>query len=469
MKTTTARTTSIHKVRRDSIGGKRGDGDKRTSRIRRSDATRIHIGAPDPTLTGVAGLAGFGAFVRREGVDAELKRRFFRLKSSALVVYPMEAQLRLLIDANIAGETRVFGLEALAADPLFVRLAGGVVPSIDTVYRDLCRFDDEAVRDLESLVADQGLMGVRRRREATHLDIDTTVEPVFGSQEGALPGPNPRYHGRPSYHPIVAFIAELGTCAGALLRPGNRGLGDDDASIVRRWVWRARQALHPRAILTVRMDAGADCSKILRAVHDCRARFIVKAKLSPDLCRTITLTKRWTTVDWDADGRPSRQVAEIEFQREGWPRGDRRFRVIAVRSRDRDVGKQIFLWNELEYTVQAFITNDPIADADNVAREYDGRAEIEPQIGECKHGWDIDKVPSRDFRANHTMLLIKLLAHNLMRRFVSWIAPRFSAWRITWIRRVLIAVAGRLIHSGRQWCLRLPPHSPLLRLRSLLE
>jgi hypothetical protein len=140
-----------------------------------------------------------------------------------------------------------------------------------------------------------------------------------------------------------------------------------------------------------------------------------------------------------------------------------------VRSRDRDVGKQIFLWNELEYTVQAFITNDPIADADNVAREYDGRAEIEPQIGECKHGWDIDKVPSRDFRANHTMLLIKLLAHNLMRRFVSWIAPRFSAWRITWIRRVLIAVAGRLIHSGRQWCLRLPPHSPLLRLRSLLE
>ncbi len=32
--------------------------------------------------------------------------------------------------------------ESLAADPLFVRLAGGVVPSLDTVYRDLCRFDD---------------------------------------------------------------------------------------------------------------------------------------------------------------------------------------------------------------------------------------------------------------------------------------------------------------------------------------
>ena len=36
----------------------------------------------------------------------------------------------------------MFGLEALAADPVFVHLAGGVVPSIDTVYRDLRRFDD---------------------------------------------------------------------------------------------------------------------------------------------------------------------------------------------------------------------------------------------------------------------------------------------------------------------------------------
>ncbi|XYI02096.1 hypothetical protein ACMHYB_20895 [Sorangium sp. So ce1128] len=35
-------------------------------------------------------------------------------------------------------------LEALAVDPLFVRLAGGVVPSIDNVYRDVGRFDEEA-------------------------------------------------------------------------------------------------------------------------------------------------------------------------------------------------------------------------------------------------------------------------------------------------------------------------------------
>jgi hypothetical protein len=145
----------------------------------------------------------------------------------------METQLRLLLDANIAGEARVFGLESLAPDPLFVRLAGGVVPSIDTVYRDLGRFDEGALRDLEAMLAAQGLAAVKKLdAEHLHLDIDTTVEVVFGTQQGALPGPNPRYHGRRSY-PILAHNAEAGVCVGALLRPGDTSLGDDDAKTSR--------------------------------------------------------------------------------------------------------------------------------------------------------------------------------------------------------------------------------------------
>lgn len=226
MNNTTTSTASIHKVRREVRGGKRGDGHRRHQRIRRANPTRIQKGKADGTLTGVAGLTSFGVFCREGGIDAEFARLFFRLKSSPMVVYPMEAQLRLLLDANVVGEARVFGLESLAPDPLFVRLAGGVVPSIDTVYRDLRRFDEGALRDLEAMMARQGLAAVKRlRTDQVHLDIDTTVECTFGSQEGALPGPNPRYHGRPSYHPILVYCAEAGVCVGALLRPGDTALG----------------------------------------------------------------------------------------------------------------------------------------------------------------------------------------------------------------------------------------------------
>jgi hypothetical protein len=113
MSSTTTKTTSIHKVRRDVRGGKRGEGwGTRFKRIRRADPTRIHAGKADATLTGCAGLASFGVFCREQGIDAEFEKLFCRLKSGRLVVYPMEAQLRLLLDANVAGEARVFGLEA---------------------------------------------------------------------------------------------------------------------------------------------------------------------------------------------------------------------------------------------------------------------------------------------------------------------------------------------------------------------
>jgi hypothetical protein len=462
MRTETTRATSIHKVRREVRGGKRGDGHRRNQRIRRADPTRIHAGPDDPTLTGAAGLASFGVFCRQKEVDAELRRRFYRLKNGPTVVYPMEAQLRLLLDSNVAGEARVFGLESLAADPLFVRLAGGVVPSLDTVYRDLCRFDDEAVGALEELMVEHGLALVRGlESKHVHLDVDTTVECLFGSQEGAMCGPNPRYHARASYHPILVCCAEVGACVGALLRPGDTALGDADAPTIGRWLRRFRIAVGGDVQVTMRIDAGGDCAAIYAAAQRAGARFIGKAKLSADLCGAIQCTTRWMTVERDAFGRPSTQVAEVSFARESWKELGYPFRVVAMRTRERDNGKQIQLWSALDYTVQAFVTNDWTGAAEDIAYEYDGRAEVEPAIGELKSGWGIGKIPSQDFHANHAVFLLKLLAHNLMRRFVRWTAPHLTSWRVPWLRRVLINIPGRLLRSGRRWTLRVLPKSSL--------
>lgn len=461
MSSTTTKATSIHKVRRDARGGKHGDGWRtRFKRVRRADPTRIHAGKPDATLTGVAGLASFGVFCRERGLDAEFERLFCRLKAGRLVVYPMEAQLRLLLDANVAGEARVFGLESLAPDPLFVRLAGGVVPSIDTVYRDLRRFDEGALRDLEALMARQGFASVKQLPvEGVHLDIDTTVECTFGSQQDALPGPNPRYHGRPSYHPILVYCAEASACVGALLRPGDTGLGADDVPTTKSWIRRFRATVGTKVQVTVRIDAGGDCAALLGGFHDEGARFIAKAKLDFALAEAIRRTKKWTTVDRDAFGRPTRQVAEIDFARKSWSDAGHRFRVIAIRSLEHDTGKQVHLWAELDYTVQAYITNDMLGDANDIAFEYNGRAEVEPAIAEFKNGWGIGKIPSDVFAANHALFLLKLLAHNLMRRFVRWAAPDLADWRVQWLRRALINIPGRLIRSGRCWALRVPPGS----------
>nr|WP_236644096.1 transposase [Sorangium cellulosum] len=308
-------------MRRRQLGFKRkGDG-RHQKRIRRPDPSTLHVNPTETNLTGVAGLAPFGAFIRELGVDAALSRSLSRLKTGRSVIYPMAAQMRLLMDSALAGEERVFGIEALAVDPLFVRLAGGVVPSIDTVYRDLCRFDEEALEALHSMVVDHGL-------------------------------------------------------------------------------------------------------------------------------------------DWDADGRPRRQVAEVPFRCSDWPDS---VRVIAVRTRDRENGKQIYLWEGLDYTVQVFLTNEPVEAPEDVAARYDLRAGIEPLIGDLKHGWGCGRVPSHSFNANHAALLLKLLTANLMRRYVLDHVPHLASWRTPWLRRALILVPGRLARSARGTKLHVPERSQLAR------
>jgi hypothetical protein len=83
------------------------------------------------------------------------------------MVYPLPAQLRLLMDLAVLGHDRIFDLEALAADPLLEFLAGGYVPSIDTLYDDLRRFDDKALRDLDAMVSEHGLAPLRSLKPTT--------------------------------------------------------------------------------------------------------------------------------------------------------------------------------------------------------------------------------------------------------------------------------------------------------------
>lgn len=427
--------------------------------MRRADVGRLQVGAADKRLSSVGGLVSFNAFTREHGLHRELRRRFGRLKTGSRVVYPMGAQMQLLLDAWVAGAQRVLDIEMLAADPLFVHLAGGTVPSIDVLYDDLRRFDAQALEDLEELMAQQGTRALQgRRRKEIFIDIDTTVMPLFGEQEGARPGPNPRYHGRPSYHPILAHIAQTGTLLGARLRPGDRNLGDADVEDVEQWLERARVAVGPRTLVTVRIDAGGDCASLLHAIDRKGAWFLVKLKWTPNLLGAVWATRHWKTVDRDAMGQPTRQVAEIEFLRDGWSPN---WRVFAVRSRERRSGHQTGLWEDLDYSVHFYVTNDHAHDADDLAFRYDGRAGIEPIIAELKGSLAIGKVSTDAFDANEAAFLLKLLAFNLLRCWVQRMPAAIRTWRTSWIRRLCVQVPARLLRSGGRWLLRLAPR-PML-------
>jgi hypothetical protein len=53
------------------------------------------------------------------------------------------------------------------------------------------------------------------------LDMDSTVKGVYGNQQGAEKGYNPKKRGQKSYHPLLCFIAETRECLHNWFRPGN--------------------------------------------------------------------------------------------------------------------------------------------------------------------------------------------------------------------------------------------------------
>src|SRR3954453_16881919 len=77
-------------------------------------------------------------------------------------------------------------------------------PTDDTIRNLFRRFTMGNVQRLFEPLAHWQMARVPLRPEGYTLDLDSTVFERYGRQEGSLKGHNPRKHGRPSHHPLLA-------------------------------------------------------------------------------------------------------------------------------------------------------------------------------------------------------------------------------------------------------------------------
>ena len=161
------------------------------------------------------------------------------------------------------GVRRLFGWAELP-DPTtfgrFLRRAAGVlVPVLDELVWHV-------------MLARWRAVGVPRR---VMLVLDSTVVVRYGTkQAGAEKGYNPKKPGRPSHHPLLAFLAETGDCAGVLWRPGSAGAAAGAVEWVQTLVGRLRAA-GVREI-TLRLDKGFFSREMVEALEALRVRYVLK-------------------------------------------------------------------------------------------------------------------------------------------------------------------------------------------------
>ena len=283
------------------------------------------------------------------------------------------------------------------------------LPAASTYWRYV---DSLGINQANSLV---NLMSALRQRiwklcelryPQLHINLDTTVETLYGHQQGGRIGHNPGHRGKKGYRPVLAFIEQTRECLLGRLRKGETLSGTEAAAFIHKL---KRQLPADTQRVLLRGD-GEFLSWPAVAAATCEGfEFIFGNKV----CQPVFDARRWY--------RPHKQAAaeynSCLYQPMGWSHPGR---FVAMRIAKEQAPKnaqptQQSLFDEDRFTYRVFCTNLRTS-AHKATGIYDRRADVENLIGEVKRE-GLDAIPSAKFNTNAAFFQLVLLAYNIWRYF----------------------------------------------------
>ena len=281
------------------------------------------------------------------------------------------------------------------------------------------------------------------------LDLDGTVVTVFGHQEGAAVGYNPRYRGKRSYDPLLCLEANSSFLWDVELRRGDAGTWAGSDELLACCFHSTPSAIRE---LRVRADAGFGYGPVFEMLEAHPAQYAVVARMTRSLkyalkdLRYEPMHRRW-------------EIAEFDHHPHDWSHA--RLCIVA-RRRIEETDPQPTLFTLERYVYRAWHTNLPLTPA-GVWHFYDGRAEMEPRIRELREDYALRKIPTRAFAANALYLEVVRLAYNLVTAFQRTCLPEeWQSLTLSKLRSRLFWLPGELTRPQNRPTLRFA-NSPLIQ------
>src|ERR1039458_9187414 len=160
-------------------------------------------------LTPYGGLGLFSKFSRQLGVEKALDK--IRINESCEGGYQGGRKMMSLIYGLVCGLERPADMTILKRDKVFQTIVGYEDYYSQSAFsRVLGCF---SVTGAEAIGAENSRMLLKVRHDFENrtkltLDMDSHVKTVYGNQQRANVGYNPKKPGRKSYHPLLCFIGE---------------------------------------------------------------------------------------------------------------------------------------------------------------------------------------------------------------------------------------------------------------------
>ncbi len=365
--------------------------------------------------------------------------------------YSVPQMILALVYPIILGLDRIETASFLRSNGTFQYLTGlPSFPDPQTLRRFLLQaphgFWEQLHRVNDRLL--QKFIHVPEHRSRLILDLDSTVVTVFGHQDGAEVGYNPRYRGKRSYNPLLCIEANSSYLWDTELRAGNAGTWDGSVEFLDTCFANVPPDIRE---VRVRADAGFGFHPVFQALEARPAEYAVVARLTQAFRRLLPgLRYEPVNRNWE--------MADFEHRSLGWPK-PRRFVVARRFISEEEAQPTLFALGR--YVYRAWVTNLSLTPA-GIWYFYDGRAAMEPRIGELREDYALRKIPTRSFEANALYLEIIRLAYNLVTAFQrSCLDPSWQSLMLQKLRLKLFLLPGEITRPQNRPVLRLK-NSPLL-------
>lgn len=422
-----------------------------------SFAGKVHV-EWDPTaaVTPLGQLAFFIEFLKVSGVFDEF------VDSCPLEYASPNAPnkrdvLGTLLLSILAGHWRYAHISSVRMDTVNPPLLGMQrVLSEDSVRRAFKRIDEtEGVEWLEASL--QRCYAVMLPTPWI-LDIDTTVKPLYGHQEGAVLGYNPHKPGRPSHAYHSYMMSGTRMVMNVEVQPGNKTAASYSAE--KLWALLHSLPVNERPYL-IRGDVAFGVDSVMSEAERLSIPYLFKLRQSRNVKRLIE--RVFNTPDWQDAGQGWSGI-ESTLRLQGWSCARR---VVVLRRRlkgdvaltqhtePRTEPQQLLLGTveilgpgELyEYAVLITNRNDPIL---ALAQLYRDRADCENHFDELKNQWGWAGYTTHDLKRCRLISRMIALVYNWWSLFVRLAHPDTHLEAITSRPLLLHAVAKQTEHAGQR-------------------
>jgi hypothetical protein len=405
------------------------------------------------TLTHYGGLFLIQRFCNKLDLRRRLKRSL--LAAPGWSEFDPADVILMLLFLLIAGVQRIHKSDKLQYDGFFLSLLGlDTLPDESSIRRFLKRLSTQAIRQIACLHdrLRTELFSIPSPRNSLTFHLDSVVLTVWGKQQGARLGYNPKARGRRSYHPILCFEDH-----GQEFWHGSLRAGDATSNTGARFFVQACLDKVPghiaRSRIRLMADAGFFSGALVAELDQAGCTYTI-------VCRSYEAYHRMAEKAGFTNLKLGWGVAEFRHRPQRWKQ---EHRFIAIRRPlpvDPQEAAQLTLFKDTRYSYSILVTNLQVH-AWKVWNDYLKRSNIERSIRELLTDFALGKIPTQSWKANVAFLQLLLLAYNLLHWFKRLCFDQHLLGKTAdTLRHQLIELPAKLSCSGGKNVLLLPRGYP---------